>query len=473
MGHTFMDRCRPAPHQPPAAVPSPLSPSAVNAWTPSSWRDFDARQQPPFEDGKELDRVLAELCARPPLVTPWEIDRLQAQLAEAASGKRFLLQGGDCAERFEECRPDIIANRLKVLLQMSLVLIYGLRLPVIRVGRFAGQYAKPRSAEFEGQNGEELPSYRGDIVNSPEFGRQARRPAPQRMLTAYERSAMTLNYVRALGDGGFADLHHPENWDLGFVTSDRLRAEYQAIVDAIMEALRFMEAVSPNPISETDRVSFFTSHEALLLPYEEAFTRAAHDGHYNLSTHFPWIGKRTNRPDGAHVEYMRGLRNPIGLKVGPDQSMSDLRSVLGHLDPDRVPGRVTLITRLGTERIGDVLPRLIDMVAATDHPVLWICDPMHGNTISLDNGLKTRRFEHILSELEQAFDIHHAAGSILGGVHLELTGENVTECTGGARGLGEDDLLEHYETQVDPRLNAEQSLELAFSIVRKCRMMRA
>ena len=473
MGHTFMDRCRPAPHQPPAAVCSSLSPSAVNAWTPSSWRDFDARQQPPFEDGKELDRVLAELCARPPLVTPWEIDRLQAQLAEAASGKRFLLQGGDCAERFEECRPDIIANRLKVLLQMSLVLIYGLRLPVIRVGRFAGQYAKPRSAEFEGQNGEELPSYRGDIVNSPEFGRQARRPAPQRMLTAYERSAMTLNYVRALGDGGFADLHHPENWDLGFVTSDRLRAEYQAIVDAIMEALRFMEAVSPNPISETDRVSFFTSHEALLLPYEEAFTRAAHNAHYNLSTHFPWIGKRTNRPDGAHVEYMRGLRNPIGLKVGPDQSMSDLRSVLGHLDPDRVPGRVTLITRLGTERIGDVLPRLIDMVAATDHPVLWICDPMHGNTISLDNGLKTRRFEHILSELEQAFDIHHAAGSILGGVHLELTGENVTECTGGARGLGEDDLLEHYETQVDPRLNAEQSLELAFSIVRKCRMMRA
>ena len=410
----------------------------------------------------------------PPLVTPWEVDRLQTHLAEASLGKRFLLQGGDCAERFDECRPDIIANRLKVLLQMSLVLIYGIRLPVIRVGRFAGQYAKPRSADFEGQNGQRLPTYRGDMVNSPEFGRSERRAAPERMLTAYERSAMTLNYVRALGEGGFADLHHPEYWDLGFVTSDRMREEYQTIVDAILDALRFMEAVSPNPISETDRVQFFTSHEALLLPYEEAFTRPdGRNAYYNLSTHFPWIGKRTNTPDGAHVEYIRGLRNPIGLKVGPDQSPGDLVKVLDHIDPDNVPGRVTLITRLGANAIEQSLPRLIDVVSSSGHPVLWICDPMHGNTLTLDNGLKTRRFEHILAELEQAFDIHHACGSILGGVHLELTGENVTECTGGARGLGEDDLLEAYESQVDPRLNAEQSLELAFSIVRKCRKMRS
>lgn len=421
----------------------------------------------------ELGRVLERLAVVPPLVTPWEVNRLQQNLAEASIGNRFLLQGGDCAERFDECRPDIIANRLKVLLQMSLVLIYGLRMPVIRVGRFAGQYAKPRSADFEGQGEQRLPTYRGDMVNAPEFGRQARRPAPERMITAYERSAMTLNYVRALGEGGFADLHHPEYWDLDFVTSDHLRAEYQTIVDSILDAIRFTEAVSPTPISNTDRVSFFTSHEALLLPYEEAFTRPTPKGIFNLSTHFPWIGKRTNTLDSAHIEYVRGLRNPIGLKVGGDLEARELTAILDRIDPDREPGRVTLITRLGAQGIEKALPRLIDIVSSSGHPVLWTCDPMHGNTEITEDGLKTRRFENILSELEQAFDIHHACGTILGGVHLELTGENVTECTGGARGLEEKDLHEAYESQVDPRLNAEQALEMAFSIVRKCRTMRS
>jgi len=443
------------------------------SWTPASWQAFEARQQPPFEDEGELARVLEKLAVMPPLVTPWEINRLRTQLAEASVGKRFLLQGGDCAERFDECRPDIIANRLKVLLQMSLVLIYGLRLPVIRVGRFAGQYAKPRSADFEGSGKERLPSYRGDMVNAPEFGREARRPAPERMITAYERSAMTLNYVRALGEGGFADLHHPEQWDLDFVTSEKLREEYQTIVDSILDAIRFTEAVSPTPISNTDRVSFFTSHEALLLPYEEAFTRMADDGAYNLSTHFPWIGKRTNTLDSAHIEYARGLRNPMGLKIGADLEARELTAILDRVDPDREPGRVTLITRLGAHGIEDNLPRLIDIVTASGHPVLWTCDPMHGNTEVTEDGLKTRRFENILSELEQAFDIHNACGTVLGGVHLELTGENVTECMGGARGLEAKDLHEAYESQVDPRLNAEQALEMAFSIVRKCRTMRS
>lgn len=452
--------------QPPIETPVPT-------WSPSSWQAFEARQQPFFEDDAELGRVLEQLAVVPPLVTPWEVNRLQQHLADASIGKRFLLQGGDCAERFDECRPDIIANRLKVLLQMSLVLIYGLRMPVIRVGRFAGQYAKPRSADFEGSGAEQLPTYRGDMVNAPEFGRQARRPAPERMITAYERSAMTLNYVRALGEGGFADLHHPEYWDLDFVTSDHLRAEYQTIVDSILDALRFTEAVSPLPISNTDRVSFFTSHEALLLPYEEAFTRSTSKGMYNLSTHFPWIGKRTNTLDSAHVEYVRGLGNPIGLKVGDDLEARELTAILDRVDPNHEPGRVTLITRLGADGIGDGLPRLIDVVSSSGHPVLWTCDPMHGNTEVTDDGLKTRRFENILSELEQAFDIHHACGTILGGVHLELTGENVTECTGGARGLEEKDLHEAYESQVDPRLNAEQALEMAFSIVRKCRTMRS
>ena len=444
------------------------------AWSPSSWRDRPAAQQPDWNDSSELKAVVDELSARPPLVTAWEVERLRKMLAEAAKGRRFLLQGGDCAELFGECVPDVIANRLKVLLQMSLVLIYGMRMPVVRVGRFAGQYAKPRSAAFERRGGTELHSYRGDIVNGPEFDREERTPDPKRLLDAYFHAAATMNYIRALGDGGFADLHHPELWDLEFVRHDSLRSEYQEIVDSIMEAIHFMEAVSTGPMRDMERVSFFSSHEALLLPWEEALTRDSriHDGVWNLSTHFPWIGMRTADPGGAHVEYVRGISNPIGLKVGPDLAPSDLVDLVRRLDPDNVPGRLTLITRLGAGHIERLLPPLIEAVRASGHRVLWSCDPMHGNTETLDSGLKTRRFDSILGELESAFDIHEASGSVLGGVHLELTGENVTECTGGAGGLAEDDLARAYRTQVDPRLNGEQALEMAFAIVRKRRSMR-
>lgn len=443
-------------------------------WSPSSWRDRPVAQQPDWDDSLELRTVLGDLSMRPPLVTAWEVERLRELLAEAADGRRFLLQGGDCAELFGECVPDVIANRLKVLLQMSLVLIYGLRMPVVRVGRFAGQYAKPRSADTERRNGRELHSYRGDIVNGPAFSPDERTPDPTRLLDAYFHAAATMNYIRALGDGGFADLHHPELWDLEFVRHDGLRREYQDIVDSIMEAIRFMEAVSKGPMRDMERVSFFSSHEALLLPWEEALTRESgmHNGVWNLSTHFPWIGMRTADADGAHVEYMRGISNPIGLKVGPGMAPSDLVGLVRLLDPENVPGRLTLITRLGVERIERLLPPLIEAVRKAGHRVLWSCDPMHGNTETLESGLKTRRFDNILGELESAFDIHESAGSILGGVHLELTGENVTECTGGAGGLAEDDLERAYRSQVDPRLNGEQALEMAFAIVRKRRSMR-
>lgn len=444
-------------------------------WTPSSWHDSPATQQPDYQDTSALHATLKELSRRPPLVTPWEVRRLQEQIAEAAAGKRFLLQGGDCAELFEECRPDIIANRLKVLLQMSLVLIYGLRMPVIRVGRFAGQYAKPRSADLETRGSMTLPSYRGDIVNGTDFTRDAREPDPRRMIQAYHHAAATLNHVRALGEGGFADLHHPEYWDLGFVHQDVLRDEYQGVVDAILEAIRFMDAVAPAPNAEMERVSFFTSHEALLLPYEEALTRLdpVTGTHFDLSTHFPWVGMRTATPDGAHVEYLRGLANPVAVKVGPDMPPAELTSLVRTLNPDKISGRLTLIARFGASRVEQELPAMIDAVQATGIPVLWTCDPMHGNTETLDSGVKTRRFETMLAELEASFDIHHSAGTVLGGIHLELTGENVTECTGGARGLDEEDLKRAYQSQVDPRLNGEQALELAFAIIRKKRLMRA
>jgi 3-deoxy-7-phosphoheptulonate synthase len=356
---------------------------------------------------------------------------------------------------------------------MSLVLIYGLRLPVVRVGRFAGQYAKPRSDAHESKNGTKLPSYRGDIINSPGFESGDRAPDPGRMIDAYHHSAVTLNHVRALGEGGFADLHHPEYWDLGFVAHEGLRKEYQGIVDSILDAIRFMEAVSPSPIGDMDRVAFFTSHEALLLPYEEALTRTGGpDGRtYNLSTHFPWIGMRTSDPDGAHVEYVRGLANPVAVKVGPHTSISDLKTLVRILDPDEVPGRLTLITRLGANGVESSLPPLVEAVRSMGRTVLWTCDPMHGNTELAASGVKTRRFENILAELELSFDIHAAGRSLLGGVHLELTGEAVTECTGGAAGLQEEDLARAYRSHVDPRLNSEQGLELAFSIIRKKRRM--
>ena len=405
----------------------------------------------------------------PPLVTSWEILTLKQQLAEAQEGKRFLLQGGDCAETFAECNSEVISNRLKVLLQMSLVLVHGLKLPVVRVGRFAGQYAKPRSADLETKGDITLPSYRGDMVNGPEFTSEARIPDPRRMIKAHARSAMTMNFVRSLIDGGFADLHHPEYWGLGWVSQSPHATEYQKMVASIGDAVRFMETLAGGQMHNLNRVDFYTSHEALLLPYEEAQTRQVprQPGWFNLSTHFPWIGMRTAALDGAHTEYFRGIRNPIAVKVGPSVTPDQLLRLIDVLNPDNEPGRLGLIHRMGAEHIATKLPTLLDAVKREGRRVLWICDAMHGNTESTSNGYKTRRFANIRSEIEQAFDLHAAAGTKLGGVHLELTGENVTECLGGARDLTEIDLQRAYRTTVDPRLNYEQALEIAMLIVRK------
>lgn len=444
----------------------PVSPLLAADWRPDSWQSKPATQQPAYPDAERLQAVLAQLRTLPPLVTSWEVNALRQQIARAQEGELFVLQGGDCAESFDDCRPEIITNRLKVLLQMSLVLVHGMRKRVVRIGRFAGQYAKPRSADLETRNGQSLPSYRGDLVNAPAFTTASRMPDPQRLLEGHMRSAMTINFVRGLIDGGFADLHHPEYWDLDWVQHSPLAAEYQASVDALGDSLRFMETLAGQGLGELSRVDFYTSHEALLLWYEQAQTRQVPraPGWYNLSTHFPWIGLRTADLGGAHVEYCRGIRNPIGVKVGAAMDADWLLGLCRTLNPDNEPGRLTLIHRLGATKIGDHLPRLIETVRKAGHRVLWVCDPMHGNTISTDNGLKTRPFESILSELMQAFDLHAACGSHLGGVHLELTGEDVTECTGGARNLSATNLERAYRSTVDPRLNYEQALELAIKI---------
>ncbi len=439
------------------------------AWRPDSWQNKPALQQATYPDAEALRRAVDELSALPPLVTSWEVNALKKQLAEAQEGKRFLLQGGDCAERFSECRADTISNRLKVLLQMSLVLVHGLKMPVIRLGRFAGQYAKPRSSDTEVRDGVELPSYRGDLINGSEFTEKARVPDPQRLIEGYSRAALTLNFVRGLIEGGFADLHHPEYWDLSWVEHSPLAEEYQAMVKSIGDSLRFMETLAGRRISDFQRVDFFTSHEALHLHYEQAQTRQVpHQwGWFNLSAHLPWIGMRTAQLDGAHVEYCRGIRNPIGLKIGPGYDADWLSRVIEVLNPDDEPGKLVLIHRLGAGQVEEQLPEMIRAVQRTGRRVLWISDPMHGNTETSSNGYKTRRFDKIRSELEDSFDVHESLGSRLGGVHLELTGENVTECTGGARALEDVDLARAYKTGVDPRLNYEQALEMAMLIVRK------
>lgn len=416
-----------------------------------------------------LAQVQRELEHLPPLVTSWEILALTRQLADAQEGRRFLLQGGDCAESFADCESTLISNRLKVLLQMSLVLVHGLHLPVVRVGRFAGQYAKPRSTDTETRDGITLPSYRGDFINQPEFTAEARTPDPRRMIKGHARSAMTMNFVRALIDGGFADLHHPEYWDLGWVGHSPLSDEYRRMVAAVGDAVRFMETISGEALHNLNRADFYTSHEALLLPYEASMTRQVprQSGWFNLSTHYPWIGMRTAALDGAHVEYFRGLRNPVAVKIGPSVSADELLRLAHTLNPDNEPGRLTFIQRMGAAKLGQRLPSLVRAVQREGLRVLWVCDPMHGNTESTSNGFKTRRFDTIRRELEDSFDVHAAEGSRLGGVHLELTGENVTECLGGARELTELDLERAYRSSVDPRLNYEQSLEIAMLIVRK------
>src|SRR5215210_4225426 len=447
----------------PRAVPEPSD------WSPISWQSRPAAQQPVYPDSERLQQVLHQLSCLPPLVTSWEIERLKKQLAEAARGERFLLQGGDCAEPFADCTSPIITNKLKILLQMSLVLVHGMRKRVIRVGRFAGQYAKPRSDDQERRGDVSLPSYRGELINLAPYTLADRTPNPDLMLRGYERSALTLNFIRSLLEGGFADLHHPEYWNLDWVQHSPYAAEYHRRVEAIRDSVWFMETVMGQGSGEFNRVDYFTSHEGLHLLYEQAQTRQVphRTGWYNLATHFPWIGLRTAQPGGAHVEYFRGINNPIGVKVGATTSAETLLELAEILDPDREPGRLTFIHRFGHKKIAEGLPPILGTMRREGRQVLWICDPMHGNTESTSTGLKTRRFENILSELEQAFEIHADAGSYLGGVHFELTGENVTECIGGARGLTEDDLRRSYHTQVDPRLNYEQALEMALLISRR------
>ncbi len=441
----------------------------TSGWTPDSWQRLPALQQPHYADPERLGRVLGELARLPPIVVSWEVDQLKEELAAAQRGERFLLQGGDCAEGFADCDSDTIARKLKILLQMSVVLLHGLKKPVIRVGRIAGQFTKPRSADTETRNGVTLPSYRGDLVNRAAFTASDREPDPELLLRGYERAALTLNFVRALVDGGFADMHHPEYWDLGFLQHAKLKSAYRKIIDSISDSLDFYAAISGSPVHEASQVRFYASHEGLHLLYEQAQTRylKRRQRWYNLSTHMPWIGMRTAIPGGAHVEYFRGIANPIGIKVGEGMDAATVCELVRILNPDDEPGRLTLIHRFGANRIESALPALIHAVRESGRQVLWVCDPMHGNTEMTPQGVKTRRFENILSEVESAFRIHHDAGSILGGVHFELTGDDVTECTGGARGLSDGDLARAYHTTVDPRLNYEQSLELAMLIGRQ------
>jgi 3-deoxy-7-phosphoheptulonate synthase len=445
----------------------------MSTWSPSSWKTKPITQDVRYEDPKEVEDVVAALGRLPPLVTSWEVERLRELLAEAQQGRRFLLQGGDCAESLSDCRSDIITNRQKIILQMSLVLIHGGHRPVIRVGRIAGQYAKPRSKPTEVRGGVELPSYFGDLVNRPEFTPEARRADPKLLLACYHHAAMTLNFVRSLSDGGFADVHHPEYWDLSFfrqaAVPGELREEYEQTTRKLSEALRFMEALGERTVADLTRVDFYTSHEGLNLHYESAQTRQVpwRQGWYDLTTHLPWIGERTRALDGAHVEFFRGIRNPVGVKLGPSVSPEDAVRLAEALNPDNEPGKLVLITRMGAQKVAHALPPVVEAMRRAGRLVLWVCDPMHGNTVSTSSGIKTRNFQDVLREVEQSFDVHEKLGSYLGGVHFELTGEDVTECVGGAVGITEQDLERNYATLCDPRLNYRQALEMSFHIARR------
>lgn len=460
---------------PPVTHPPP-------AWTPDSWKGKLSAQQVVYDDREAVEEAVRRLAALPPLVTSFEIEKLKGELAEAQEGKRFVLQGGDCAETLADCRDEVIASKLKILLQMSLVLVHGLKKPVIRVGRFAGQYSKPRSSRTETRtvDGRDvtLPSYFGDLVNSAAFTPEARRPDPDQMVRGYKHAGLTLNFIRALIDGGFADLHHPEYWDLRFLAhaglSDGTREEYQRLTRELAHALKFMEILGETAIDDLTRVEFFTSHEGLNLLYESAQTRRVprREGWYNLAAHFPWIGDRTRDLNGAHVEYFRGIANPIAVKLGPGATPADVLGLIGVLNPLDEPGRLAFIHRMGAGSIRRVLPPILAAVQESKKRVLWMCDPMHGNTRSLPpsaahpQGLKTRSVDDILAELEAAFEIHRRAGTVLGGVHFELTGEDVTECLGGAAGITEQDLATNYASPCDPRLNYSQAMEMAFRVAR-------
>lgn len=439
---------------------------SAGIWAPDSWRSKTASQQPIYPDQDALQKVLGRLAQLPPLVTSWEIESLKSQLAQAAEGKAFLLQGGDCSERIADCQTDAIVANLKVLMQMSFVLTYASSRRVIRVGRIAGQYAKPRSTDMEIRDGVELPVYRGDLINRSDFTSEGRQADPELMIRGYERAAMTLNFIRSLIGGGFADLHHPENWDLDFAKETPQAKQYHNMVHSIASSLQFMESILDRSVADTKSVDIYTSHEGLHLTYEQAQTQRVprRDGWYNLNAHFPWIGNRTRHLSGAHIEYFRGIENPIGLKVGPKTKPEELVALVQVLNPHNQPGRITLIHRLGADAIGVALPPLVAAVQKAKQKVVWCSDPMHGNTFATEAGTKTRRFEAIVDELIQAFAIHRRMDSVLGGVHLELTGDDVTECVGGATGLTEADLNRAYKSAVDPRLNYDQAMEIAFLI---------
>ena len=440
----------------------------MSIWTPESWRDFPIQQQPTYKDQALLKNVEEQIHSFPPLVFAEETRELYRQLGEVAQGRGFLLQGGDCAESFNDFNATNIRDTFKVMLQMAVVLTFGGKVPVTKIARVAGQYAKPRSADLETVDGVSLPSYRGDIVNSFEFTEAAREPDPMRLVTAYHHSASTLNLLRAFAQGGLADLHQVNRWNMSFVASNPNRERYQNLADQLEQTLEFMEVIGVT--SDTTPViketQLFTSHEALLLNYEQALTRRDHltGKWYDCSAHMVWIGERTRQLDHAHVEFFKGINNPIGVKIGPSMQPDELIQLIDTLNPSNEPGRLTLITRMGADTLEKNLPALVRKVQQEGRHVVWSSDPMHGNTIKASNGYKTRNFDSVLREIQQFFQVHKAEGSWAGGVHFEMTGQHLTECTGGAYGLSEADLSQRYKTQCDPRLNADQVLELAFLI---------
>lgn len=435
-------------------------------WTPQSWRAANGIQMPTYQDQQKLQQTEETLGSYPPLVFAGEARSLQDDLAKAVSGDAFLLQGGDCAESFAEFHPDNIRDTFRVILQMAVVLTFSSKLPVIKLGRMAGQFAKPRSADFETQGDAELPSYRGDIINGIEFDEKAREPDPDRMLRAYSQAAATLNLLRAFSDGGYANLRQVHAWTHDFMGRSPWAERYRETANRIGEALDFMDAcgITPERVPQLQATHFYTSHEALLLPYEQALTRqdSLTGKWYDTSAHMLWIGDRTRFEGSAHVEFLRGISNPIGMKCGPSLAADDLLRMLDTLNPERIAGRMTLISRFGHDKVEAGLPPLVRAVQAEGHPVVWSCDPMHGNVIKSDSGYKTRPFERILAEVKGFFDVHRAEGSIAGGIHCEMTGQDVTECTGGAVAVTDAGLGDRYHTHCDPRLNAAQSLELAF-----------
>ncbi|CAN5799923.1 3-deoxy-7-phosphoheptulonate synthase class II [soil metagenome] len=444
-----------------------------DTWTPESWRRLHADQQPEWPDTDHLERMVVELSAQPPLVFAGEARQLRSALAEVANGEAFLLQGGDCAETFAAFSADAIRDKLKILLQMAVVLTYGAQLPVVKVGRIAGQFAKPRSSPNERRDQRELPSYRGDAVNDLAFSPEAREPDPDRLERVYHQSAATLNLLRAFTRGGFADLEKVHLWNQEFVRDSRQGQRYAAVADEIARALRFLRAcgidVESDPTFHT--VDFWTSHEALLLPYEEALTRrdSLTGAWYDCGTHMPWVGERTRDPDGAHVHFLSGVGNPVGVKLGPSATVDEVVALAARLNPDNEPGRLTLIVRMGAAEAPERLPSLVRDVDRRGLSVVWSCDPMHGNTFTSETGYKTRRFTDVLDELRTFFDVHAQEGTVPGGVHFELTGEDVTECLGGAQEIVDAHLSQRYETACDPRLNNKQALELAFLIAEMLR----